>query len=84
MYIVPPPHPLLPTSPRQDKRKRLLVRIFMTLTVIFLGLFVYQTAIGSSLIAAVYVAGFIISLVLSDIFRPPSQAQSQETDIGPA
>ncbi|WP_413295157.1 hypothetical protein ACLSU7_08765 [Bdellovibrio sp. HCB185ZH] len=84
MYIVPPPHPLLPTSPRQDKRKRLLVRIFMTLTVIFLGLFIYQTAIGSSLIAAVYVAGFIISLVLSDIFRPPSQVNSQETDIGPA
>lgn len=83
MYIVPPPHPLLPTSPRQEKRKRLLVRIFSTLTVIFLGLFIYQTAIGSSLIAAIYVAGFILSLVLSDIFRPPSQA-SQETDIGPA
>jgi hypothetical protein len=82
MYIMPPPHPLLPTTPKQEKRKRLLVRIFLTLTFIFLGLFIYQTAIGSSLIAAVYVAGFIISLVLSDIFRPPTQVP-QETDIGP-
>jgi hypothetical protein len=77
MYIVPPPHPLLPSTPKQDKRKRLLVRLFLALTGLFLGLFIYETAHGFGLIGAVYIAGFIICLVLSDIFRPPTQ-------IGPA
>ncbi|QLY26078.1 hypothetical protein [Bdellovibrio sp. KM01] len=77
MYIVPPPHPLLPASAKQNRRKRLLVRIFSLLSFIFLGLFVYQSATDSSLISAIYVAGFILSLVLADIFRLPSVSPNQ-------
>lgn len=71
MYIVPPPHPLLPSTPKQDKRKRFLVRLFLAFTALFLGLFIYETVNGFGLIAAVYAAGVIVSLVLSDMFRPP-------------